>query len=60
VLVLPRGHGQCAVRHHEELAQPTELLLHGAAQVEHQMKRIGDLGGLRRAAAHAVGIRKHA
>jgi hypothetical protein len=34
-----------------------QFLLHGAAQVAHQMKSVGDLGGLRRAAAHAVGIR---
>ena len=34
-----------------------QFLLHGLAQIAHEMKAIGDLTRLRRAAAHAVGIR---
>ena len=51
------GHGRGFVRHPEEGAQPTEFLLHGAAQVEHEMEAIRNLGGLRRATAYGLGIR---
>jgi hypothetical protein len=52
-----RGYRHGTVRHAEEWAQSTELLLHGAAQVEHEMEAIGDLGGLWSAAAYRLGIR---
>jgi hypothetical protein len=45
------------VRHCQEAAQPTQFLLHRAAQIEHKMKAIGNLRRLWSAAANAVGIR---
>ena len=49
--------GRCPVRHHQEAAQPAQLLLHRVAQIAHEMKAIRDLARLRRAAADAVGVR---
>jgi hypothetical protein len=45
-----------AVRDHEESTLAVQFLLHGIAQIAHEMKAVGDLPRLRRTAAHAVGI----
>ena len=45
------------MRDHKEPTLPTQLVLHGVAEIAHEMKAIGDLTRLGCAAAHAVGIR---
>jgi hypothetical protein len=53
-----RQHGSWrrAVRDHEESTLAAQFLLHGIAEIAHEMKAVGDLPRLRRTAAHAVGI----
>jgi hypothetical protein len=51
------GHRRGVLRHDEESTLAAQFLLHGPAQIEHQMKPIRDLPRLGCAAAHGVGVR---
>jgi hypothetical protein len=52
----PYGHHRGTVRHDEESPLPTEFLLHGSAQIEHQMESIRNLCCLVRPAAQGIGV----
>jgi hypothetical protein len=51
------GHRRGVLRHDEKSTLAAQFLLHGPAQIEHQMKSIRDLPRLGCPAAHSVGVR---
>ena len=52
-----RFDGRRRMRNREAVPHATEFLFDRPSQIDHEMKAVGDLRGLWRATAHALGIR---